>query len=150
MNYLKITIALLLCTGISHNQTIHATAQQPSKLVYYATHAVGAFCYAQAEKLALTFLTSLIAPTSNPFANISAEGGSSHSFTEGRLGLVLTLVRLYGSFKLPGLINTYIFGSTRERSIPQNLQSLLLRTVIPYPEIGAPVSEYLVEGYKQL
>jgi hypothetical protein len=148
MNYLKIVIALLLCTGISHNQTVHA-ATRPSKLVYYATHAAGAFCYAQAEKLAVSFLTGLIAPTSNPFSNVSGEG-SSNSFAEGRLGLVFTLVRLYGSFKLPGLINTYIFGSARERSIPQNLQSLLLRSVIPYPEIGALVSEYLVQGYDQL
>ncbi len=150
MNYRKIAMTLVLCTGFFHNQTVTAATRKPSQLVYYATHAAGAFCYAQAEKLALALLANFIAPTNNPFANVSPEIGVNKPLIEGRPGIILALIHLYGLFKLPGLINTYIFGSTRERSISQNLQSLVLRSVIPYPEIGAPVSEYLVEGYDQL
>lgn len=148
MNVLKKTVLLTLMLTFSCAQAENSS--KPYRLLYYAVHALGNLLYDHITNQAVSSLASFFTPA-NPFAEFSANGASrAATFSDGRLALVVTLVQLYGSFKLPELINKYCFGDTRQRSKSDNVQSLLLRKVIPYPEISAPVSEFLVDGYDHL
>jgi len=150
MKSLNKTVLLSLIITLSSVSYLSAgNNSKPNRWIYYATHSLGNFLYDHISKEAIASLASLFTPA-NPFADLSAEGAGKATFSDGRLALVITLVQLYGSFKLPELINKYCFRDTRERATAENLQSLLIRKVIPYSEIGAPVSEFLIDGYKNL
>lgn len=147
MNRIKKAVILSLILSSACLQA--ESTPKPNRWIYYAAHSVGNFLYDHVTREAVASLASLFTPA-NPFADLSAEGAARATFSDGRLALVITLAQLYGSFKLPELINRYCFGDTHKRSTAENLQSLLLRKVIPYSEISAPVSEFLVDGYDNL